>query len=170
MEEQVKRRGRRTTAKPVTTEKETEAKVEEQPVEQNTDLKPQNDTTTVETIGVEQINGQTDTTDKTEYTHDDKPVFAVGTGMQNKVYTVSFKHIIGDKVWVPEMQQLQPDNVYGIIGPQYKRVPTLKTVATVVFTNKVCYTFKESHKLVVAEQYVCDTQDECEKICAELNE
>lgn len=168
MEEQVKRRGRKpgTYVKPVTTEKESEVKVEEQPVEQNTELEPKNDTTTVETTGIEQINGQTVSAD----TADDKPVFAIGTGLTNKVYTISFKHIIGDKVWVPEMQQIQPENVYGIIGPQYKRVPTLKTVATVVFTNKVCYTFKESHKLVVAEQYVCDTQEECEKICTELNE
>ena len=94
----------------------------------------------------------------------------VDTSTNNCEHTISFKHVIGDKVWVPEMQQVQPENVYGIIGPQYKRVPTLKTVATVVFTNKISYTFKESHKLVVAEQYVCDTQEDCEKICAELNE
>lgn len=168
MEEQVKKRGRKpgTYVKPVTTEKQPDTKVDKQPVEQNTELEPKNDTTPVETMGVEQINGQTVSADTTS----DKPVVTVSTGVNNSVHTISFKHVIGDKVWVPEMQQVQPENVYGIIGPQYKRVPTLKTVATVVFTNKISYTFKESHKLVVAEQYVCDTQEECEKICAELNE
>lgn len=78
------------------------------------------------------------------------------------------KYNIGDTVWVPF------DTVINIAKPfdKIKRVQQYiakkVTVAACMITKHVCYMFKESQKLMIAEQYVYTNEEDCKKRCEEL--
>lgn len=87
----------------------------------------------------------------------------------NGVHWTPHKYKIGDMVWVPVDEQVTNDSMYDPIKVVLKKVPKKFTVATVSITNKVCYTFKETSKIIAHEKFVCDTKEQCEEICKEFN-
>lgn len=96
--------------------------------------------------------------------------FVVGNGnTQRGLYVTQYRYRMGDSVWIPELIQRQTCDSYGIIEVKCYRQPVKRTIAAVMITNTVCYTFREVQKTVVAEQYICDTQEQCVKLCEELN-
>lgn len=78
------------------------------------------------------------------------------------------KYNIGDTVWVPF------DTVINIAKPfdKIKRVQQYiakkVTVSACMITKHVSYMFKESQKLMIAEQYVYTNEEDCKKRCEEL--
>ena len=79
------------------------------------------------------------------------------------------KFNIGDTVWVPQEEVLNTSDMFSFIKASLQFVPKKFTVATVVFTNKVSYTFKETSKVIASENYVCESLEQCAKLCSELN-
>jgi hypothetical protein len=79
------------------------------------------------------------------------------------------KFNIGDTVWVPQEEVLNTADMFSFIKASLQFVPKKFTVATVVFTNKVSYTFKETSKVIASENYVCKSLEQCAKLCSELN-
>lgn len=79
------------------------------------------------------------------------------------------KYKIGDVVYVPVDEQVTNDSMYDPIKVVLRKVPKKLTVATVSITNKVCYTFRETSKILAHERFVCDTEAECAEICKEFN-
>lgn len=122
-----------------------------------------------ETSGDNEIKPTNDECPETENTSNEVRFVVGGENTQQKPYTTQHKYIMGDVVWIPELIQQQTCDGYGIIELKCYRQPVKRTIAAVMITNNVCYTFREVQKTIVAEQYVCDTKEQCVKLCEELN-
>ena len=79
------------------------------------------------------------------------------------------KYNIGDVVWVPQDEVVNVSDAFSSINAILISVPKKFTVASVVYTNKVSYTFKESSKIIASENFVCATEEQCKLLCKELN-
>lgn len=116
-----------------------------------------------------EIKPTTDECSETENTLNEVIFVVGGEPTQHKMYNTQHKYVMGDIVWIPELIQQQTCDSYGIIELKCYRQPVKRTIAAVMITNNVCYTFREVQKTIVAEQYICDTKEQCVKLCEELN-
>jgi hypothetical protein len=79
------------------------------------------------------------------------------------------KYNIGDCVYVPVDRVVNNAEMFSPINAVLCKIPKKLTVASVVYTNRVSYTFKETSKIVAAENYVCKDEQTCILLCEELN-
>ena len=88
---------------------------------------------------------------------------------QNGLIWTPHKYKIGDVVWVPQDEQIIKSTIFDPIRTEQQKVPKKLTIATVLITNKVSYTFKETSKVIVFEGYVSSNYEDCLKLCEELS-
>ena len=86
------------------------------------------------------------------------------------MYYTAHKYKIGDVVWVPVNAVRNIGSVFGTIKATQMYTPQKMTISCVVFTNHIMYKFKQSTKLVLAENYVFKDQSDCLKLCNKLME
>ena len=78
------------------------------------------------------------------------------------------KYNIGDTVWVPFDTVINIAKPFDKIKRVQQYIPKKVTVAACMITKHVSYMFKESQKLMIAEQYVYTNEEDCKKRCEEL--
>ena len=87
----------------------------------------------------------------------------------NGITWTPHRYNIGDVVYVPVDQVVNNGGMFSPINAVLTKVPKRLTVASVVYTNRVSYTFKETSKIVASENFVCKTEEQCILLCKELN-
>ncbi len=163
-----------------TNEVETDVQDKESQNESNTetqkiDTTPQNTPqTTSETTSETTLETTSETTLETEQSNADKEttledfILAEQTFKYNNITWTPHKYNIGDKVYVPVDEVVNISEMYAPIRAVLRKVPKKLTVGSVVYTNRVSYTFRETSKIIASENYVCATEEACLELCKEL--
>ena len=79
------------------------------------------------------------------------------------------KYSIGDYVWIPEQTVDNTSGGFGPITVKFLRKPKHVQINKIIYTNKIQYSFVGFKKLIVLEEYCCDTEKQCQEMCNKLN-
>lgn len=79
------------------------------------------------------------------------------------------KYAIGDYVWIPEQTVDNTSGGFGPITVKFLRKPKHVQINKIIYTNKIQYSFVGFKKLIVLEEYCCDTEKQCQELCNKLN-
>lgn len=79
------------------------------------------------------------------------------------------KYNIGDYVYIPEQTVDNTKGGFGVIQVDFLRKPKRVQINKIIYTNKIQYSFTGFKKLIVMEDYCCDTEKQCEELCKKLN-
>lgn len=100
---------------------------------------------------------------------DDVDRFNTILGLISKSCLPIHKYNVGDYIYVPQKVADNTSNGFGIIEVKFLYKPKKVQINKIIYTNKLQYSFVGFTKLIVLQEYCCNTESECQALCNKLN-